>query len=291
MTGTTSTTSSPEVPRAAVVVGVDGTDSSLHAAEWAAEHADLEGLPLVVVHTVDDTAVEATAWSGVVWVLPTPFERLMATGRLIVEEATDRISRRHPDLAVHPHVVHGDVRRTLVDLSRDASMVVLGSRGRGTVGSAVLGSVGAHVTRHASSPVVITRPGHPGRVHDGVVVLCDGTPTSVPVVARAIEIAAERGLGVTVVRCVPHSALHDEVLAALEDDLAPLRGRAPGVPVHAAVRVGDPADTLAAWPRPPDLVVVGRHPVDSLVRHLTHVNATRVLEHAESPVLVVPQAG
>ena len=192
------------IPPPAVLVGVDGTESSLHAADWAAEHADLEGLPLVVVHAVDDTAVEASAWSGVVWVLPTPLERLMEAGHQVVTEAADRVSRRHPGLAVHPHVVHGDVRRTLVALSHEASMVVLGSRGRGPVASAALGSVGAHLARHASSPTVITRPGHPGRVHDGVVVLCDGTPTSVPVVSRAIEIAGERGLPVCVVRCLLH---------------------------------------------------------------------------------------
>lgn len=290
MTGT-HTTTEPEVPRAAVVVGVDGTDSSLHAADWAAEHADLEGLPLVVVHAVDDTAVEATAWAGVTWVLPTPLERLMTAGRRVVEEATDRVSRRHPDLEVHPHTVHGEVRRTLVELSRDASTVVLGSRGRGTVGSAVLGSVGAHVTRHARCSVVVCRPGHPGRVHDGVLAVSDGTPTGEPIVVRSLEIAAERGLPLTVLRCVPSEAEAPVAHTTLEQELAPLRARFPSVPVRAEVFAGDLDAALAARPRPADLVVVGRHPVDSLVRHLTHVNATRVLEHAESPVLVVPQAG
>jgi nucleotide-binding universal stress UspA family protein len=279
------------LPHDAVVVGVDGTESSVHAADWAAEHAHLEGLPLVVLHAVDDSAVEATAWAGVTWVLPTPLDRLLTTARQLVQETTDHVAHRHPDLAVHPLAVHGEVRRILVEVSREASMLVLGSRGRGPVGSAVLGSVGAHVTRHSHCPVVVCRPGHPGRVHDGVVVLCDGTPTSVPVVARAIEMAGQRGLPVTVLRCVHDDHAAGSALSSLEDDLVPLRARFPGVPVRAEIRAGEPDHALAARPRPADLVVVGRHPLDSIGRHLGHVNATRVIEHVESPVLVVPQAG
>ena len=279
------------IPHDAVVVGVDGTESSVHAAEWAADHAHLEGLPLVVLNAVDDSAVEATAWAGVTWVLPTPLERLMTTAQQLVQEATDHVAARHPDVEIHPLPVHGEVRRTLVEVSRDASTVVLGSRGRGPVGSAVLGSVGAHLTRHAHCPVVVCRPGHPGLVHDGVVVLCDGTPMSEPVVARAIAVASTRGLPVTVLRCVSGHDAREAARASLEDDLVPLRARFPGVPVRAEVFAGSVEAALEARPRPPHLVVVGRHPVDSLPRKLGHVNATRVLEHVESPVLVVPQAG
>lgn len=279
------------VPARAVVVGVDGTESSLHAADWAAEHAHLEGLPLVVVHVVDDSAVEATAWAGVTWVLPTPLDRLLASAGQVVQAAIDHVAARHPALEVHAHPVHGDVRHTLVSLSREASMVVLGSRGRGPLGSAVLGSVGAHVTRHAHCSVVVCRPGHPGRVHDGVLAVSDGTPSGEPIMLRSFEVAAERGLPLTVLRCVATATEAPLAHTALEQELAPLRARFPGLPVRAEVFAGDLDDALAARPRPADLVVVGRHPVDSLVRHLGHVNATRVLEHVESPVLVVPQAG
>lgn len=285
-----STTVLAAFPSGGVIVAVDGTASSLRAADWAAEHAALVGLPLGLLHAVDD-AVQATGWAGVTWVMPTPRDHLLLSGRELVQEAADHVAVHHPDLEVHALAIHGNLARTLVALSHRASMLVLGSHGRGPVGSAVLGSVGAHVTRRAQCPVVVCRPGHPGRVHDGVLVVSDGTPTAESITVSALEIAGERGLPLTVLHCVSTDGEASTAHASLEEGLAPLRSRYPDVPVRAEVFAGDLEAALAARPRPPDLVVVGRHPVDSLVRHLGHVNATRVLEHVESPVLVVPQAG
>lgn len=278
----------PTLPTAAVLAAVDGTEASLRAADWAAEHAALEGRPLAVVLVADDSVLGAPVFTTVP---AAPPRHGPGTGRAqeVVREAADRVAATHPQLEVRPDVVHGEVGSALVRLSHDASMVVLGSRGRGTVGSAVLGSVGAHVARHATCPVVVCRPGHPGRVHDGVVVLHDGTDAATPLVARALEIAALRGQPVRVLHCMPETDVWASTLTSLRDSLAPLHDRFPGVPLDIEVLRGDPQQALAARPRPADLVVVGRHPLDTLGRHLGHVNATRVIEHADSPVLVVPQ--
>lgn len=277
----------------AVVVGVDGSESSARALDWAADEAALESRPLVVAHAVDESAARATAWSGVTWVLPTPVAELDAAATEIVAAAVERARSRHPGLEVVAAPAHADVRRHLLDLSRTASLLVLGSRGRGPLSSAALGSVSAHLARHAECPLVVCRPGHPGMVHEGVVVLCDGTDTSPPVVEEAFRVAALRELPVTVVRCVADDGVVEPTRLSLEADLAPVRERHPGVASRAAVHVGDVVRVLREQPRPADLLVLGRHPMTGprtgALRRIGHVTATAVLEHVESPVLVVPQ--
>lgn len=282
--------SSTPVPAGAVVVGVDGSDAAMRALDWAAEQAVLESRPLVVSHVRDDGAVRPAAWGGVTWVLPTSSWPLTASPDRVVEAAVSRARSHHPGLeVVDSGAADVDVRRHLVELSRSASLLVLGSRGRGAVTSAALGSVSAHLARHARCPLVVCRPGHPGVVHDGVVVLCDGTDTSVPVVEAAFRQAELRGLPVTVVRCVEHEEDLEPARRSLEADLDPVRDRHPGVASRATTQVGDVVHVLREQPRPADLVVLGRHPLTGVVRHLGHVTATAVLEHVDSPVLVVPQ--
>ena len=75
---------------------------------------------------------------------------------------------------------------------------MLGSRGRGPALSHLLGSVGLSVVRHAACPVVVHRPGHPGRVRDGVVVAVDATEDSIPVLEFAFRQASLRRLPIRV---------------------------------------------------------------------------------------------
>lgn len=94
--------------------------------------------------------------------------------------------------------VYGDPRGVLIGLARQAHLIVMGSRGRGTVRSMLLGSVSAAVSKYASCPVAVRRPPR-GRAHTcGVVVGSDVTPESVPVVEFAFEQASLRGVPLTV---------------------------------------------------------------------------------------------
>lgn len=284
MTETTRTT----LPSASVIVAVDGSEESLLAADWAAEHASLEHKRLLVVLVVDDAVLGAPTWA-VTPAIPAPAGISPDRAQQVAKAAADRVRRHHPDLDVQPHVVHGDVGGALVRLSPDASMMVLGSRGRGALGSAVLGSVGARVARHAECPVVVCRPARSSADHEGVVVLFDGSADSVSLVERALEIGAERGESVSVVHCLAEGDLWAAGVTTLQDSIDPLRERFPGVRLEIELHTGEPESALSARRRPPELIVVGRHPVDSLGRHLGHVNATRVIEHVDSPVLVIPQ--
>lgn len=273
-----------------VVVGIDGTEQSLRAVDWAAEQASLEARPLMVVHVVSDTELQATAWAGVTWVVTSTVEQVMAAARDLTDEAAARARLHHPDLPVETRTVRADVRQELLELSRSAALLVLGSRGRGAVTSALLGSVGAHLARYAGCPVVICRPGHPGRVRDGVVVAVDGTRGSLPVIEHAFRQASLRRLPLTVVHCLGVADDQVEERRVLAESLAGFGEKFPDVHAESRLEAGLVEDVLTGSGRMHDLVVVGRHPVDTLGRRMSHPTATAVLEHTDATVAVVPQA-
>lgn len=135
----------------AVVVGIDGSDSSRRALEWAAEYAHQMARPLV--------AVSAWEWPGrfgafAPWPSSTDFER---DARHILVESIEKALG--PDRAprVGWKVVRGQPAIVLVEASRTAALVVVGSRGHGEIVGMFLGSVSEYLSTHAHCPVVIVR--------------------------------------------------------------------------------------------------------------------------------------
>lgn len=136
-------------PGGPVVVGVDGSFYSDRAVRWAAEEARARGASLEVVH----------AWSvgapvlGVPFVVPHDEAELAAEHRLAA--ATEDVDLS--GITVNRHLVAGGPAGVLVDLSKTAGVVVVGSRGRGGITSILLGSTSRHLLHHAVSPVVVIR--------------------------------------------------------------------------------------------------------------------------------------
>jgi nucleotide-binding universal stress UspA family protein len=137
--------------RAHVVVGADGGPASTAALEFAFELASTEGRELDVVHTwsAHDTLVYATSES----------QRVRAIGdqERLLSESLAGYAEKYPDVVVTRHLADGAAAQTLVDLSKDASAVVIGSRGR-TGPKALMGSVSRIVVERAHSTVVVVRP-------------------------------------------------------------------------------------------------------------------------------------
>ena len=207
-----------------------------------------------------------------------------------------------------PLVAPGDPRVTLVELSEVAHIVVMGSRGRGPLRSMLLGSVSSGVAKRASCPVVVCRPLGPNTASRGVVVGADGTPESLPVIEFAFAQASLRRLPLTVLH-VFWDALAavaglrrggeewveqpdvDSLHVLLSQSVAGFGEKYPDVSVSLRLQHGLVDEVLTPRGQGWDLVVVGRHPMDSLGRMLTGSIATAVLERAQSTVAVVPQAG
>ncbi|HVC71471.1 MAG TPA: universal stress protein [Acidimicrobiales bacterium] len=138
-----------------IVVGVDGSEPSREALEWAARQAELTGARLSVV----------TAWAFAEE--PTPFgivppilheSESVQEARRDLEEVVAAVRLRHRLVDVQTGVVMGRAAEVLIKAAQDADLLVVGSRGRGALAGMVLGSVSEHCVRHAPCPVVVVRP-------------------------------------------------------------------------------------------------------------------------------------
>ncbi|MER7520696.1 universal stress protein [Streptomyces sp. NPDC126499] len=135
-----------------VVVGVDGSPESYGALRWALRHARLIGA------TVD--AVAAYDVPGAIgWSASTVDAEL--DGRQARQDMAEQLRSalaEGDDVPVEEHVVRGHPAQVLIEASKGAELLVVGSRGRGGFARLLLGSVSGQCAAHAACPVVIVRP-------------------------------------------------------------------------------------------------------------------------------------
>jgi nucleotide-binding universal stress UspA family protein len=199
--------------------------------------------------------------------------------------------RDHPTLPVHSVATPDHATDLLRDLAVEAELVVVGSHGRGPIGSVLLGSVSASLVRAFRSPLVVVRPHHPGTVRRGVLVGIDLTEHSSATLEFAFHEAALHDWPLTVLyvavppdpqslpRRVPHNASSTE-WRALSELCSGLREKYPDVSVTLDIVRGVAGDFLVEAARDRHLVVLGR-------RGRGHT-ARFVLERTDAAVAVVP---
>jgi nucleotide-binding universal stress UspA family protein len=139
-----------------IVVGVDGSDHSRRALGWAMREAEQHHVPLQVV-TVHPPPVRPA--TGIYWGLPTLPENSFdpELARMAVQQFVDEVAKEtgEPGPEVTVSVATGDAAEELVKASRDADLLVVGSRGSGGFARLLMGSVSSQVTHHAECPVVV----------------------------------------------------------------------------------------------------------------------------------------
>ncbi|MDO5504044.1 MAG: universal stress protein [Actinomycetia bacterium] len=141
-------------PDGPVVLGFDGSEGARAAARRALWIANLRGTSVRVV-----TSWYAEVVEGAVVTTPgTPaWEQVERRFRTMVEEGIADLRAEYPDVEVDIRVVRGPAAEVLTKQAADASMLVIGSRGRGGFRSMLLGSVSHKVIETASSPVMVIR--------------------------------------------------------------------------------------------------------------------------------------
>jgi nucleotide-binding universal stress UspA family protein len=147
-----------------IVVGVDGSETGRSALRFAAGEARLRNATLVAAHAWQFTAPVAV---GTTDVMAMPVQNLgaeLAADRELAErlldEAIEDALGPSPDVEVERLLVEDAPGDGLVAAAKDADLLVVGSRGRGSLAAAVLGSVSHHAVQHSPCPVVIVRAEH-----------------------------------------------------------------------------------------------------------------------------------
>jgi nucleotide-binding universal stress UspA family protein len=140
-----------EAPRHGVVVGVDGSELSESAIEFAVQVASEMGEPLVALHAWTDPA---RLGPGVM--LPLVYDPAIVADEegLVLAESMAGWAEKFPDVRIENKVARGHAVHALVTEARHAQLLVVGSRGRGSVRS-LIGSVSHGVLHHATGPVAV----------------------------------------------------------------------------------------------------------------------------------------
>lgn len=146
----------PAVPgpaSAGVVVGTDGSDHAAAAVRVAAHEARRTGDQLVVVHAWEQQAI----YVEMGYVAGGYDDTAAEQARAVLDESVRAVEGEIPTLDVRARLVEGSPARALLDVARDARLVVVGSRGLHGVARMLLGSVSHAVVLRAPCPVLVVR--------------------------------------------------------------------------------------------------------------------------------------
>ena len=144
----------PARPDAArIVVGVDGSDESVAALEFACQRAKLTGEVVVAVHAWKSGPVQLDRYGQ----LPRDLGKRAQDAEASLTEYVAGVQRDHPEVLVERETFALAPEHALTQASVNASLVVTGSRGRGAFTGLLLGSVSHHLLHEACCPVAVIR--------------------------------------------------------------------------------------------------------------------------------------
>ncbi|WP_343910947.1 universal stress protein [Nocardioides aquiterrae] len=289
------------VPPRSIVVGVDGSQTSDRAVDWAAEQARLEGRDLTLVHATGAVGAAALLWldqAGVDSDLAMDGARRCA--EQLLAAAAERVAQVAPDVEVRGVVADLDARDALLELAEDAALVVVGSRGRGPVRSLLLGSVAHALSRQPVCPVVVLRPLAESVVRRGIVVGVDASGTSTAALDFAYRLASLRQQPLRVVHVIwdaaqssgevgPDEEGYDAERRVLAETLAGMGERYPDVAAVPVLTRGLVDRVLVRLAEDAGLVVVGVHRRGALAGLVRGRTAAIVTEQSSGTVAVVPE--
>lgn len=139
-----------------IVVGVDGSDSSRAAFQWAYNEAAHHGAILTTVTTWHPPALPMTPPYG--GMSPEGYATQPKRDALaLLEQFTADLEPRDPAVDVRTSIEEGNPAKVLIERSKDADLLVVGFRGHGGFAGMLLGSVSQHIVAHAECPVVVVR--------------------------------------------------------------------------------------------------------------------------------------
>jgi nucleotide-binding universal stress UspA family protein len=295
-------------PRRGILVGVDGSAEALDAVRWAAHDAALRNVPLTLVHVVNAPVPGSSQ-------VPTPAgfrqwqeARAREFIKSAIQVAEESTGDRGP-VQIDTEVFYSATVPTLVDLSKEAEMVVVGYRGHGGVlVRTFLGSVSSGMVYHAHCPIAVIHNDEPlvtNVARAPVLLGIDGSPASEAATAIAFDEASRRGVGLVALHAWSDLRVSDlkelfpnfdwethlsEEEATLAERLAGWQERYPDVGIRREIEVGEPARPLLEASKRAQLMVVGSHGGGGFPGILLGSVGAAVVNRAKIPVIVARQS-
>ncbi|WP_461666440.1 universal stress protein [Gordonia sputi] len=283
----------------AILVGVDGSETATAAVRWAAKEAELEHLDLKLVGVYDASTSDYAP--GLI-IPQDVIDAIRQDATDAVQSAAAAAKEVAPDVTIHTSIVDGDAARVLLELGKDAALIVVGTRKLGSVKGLFLGSVSITVAAHHHGRVVVIDG--EGNADGPVVVGIDDSPVSVAAIKEAFRQASLRNVPLVAVHTwtpLDVDALHgygidpDEVtrmsqdaVEALAERLAGFASDFPDVTIERKVIPEDPAKAvLDAAGDKASLIVVGSRGRGGFTGLLLGSTSQKVLREANAPVMVV----
>lgn len=295
----TNTVPDPETcPPGAIVVGVDGSEASVAAVEWAADEAERRHAALRLVH-----AYRLPTMGGFPGYNAVPddlLEHMRDAGHHLLVSTAAAVAGRHPGLEIISTLYHGRAEIGMRSASEQAQLTVVGNAQR--TGGPALTSVGLSVTSTNPAPVAVIHAHQKAPQTGPIVVGVDGSPLSEAAVAFAFDEAAIRATDLLAVHAwndvyldsrrlepllIDPVVLEQQERALLSERAAGWTERYPDVQVHQVLVHQRPTTALLRFSHTAQIVVVGSHGRALLAGMLLGSTSHALAIHAHCPVIVV----
>jgi nucleotide-binding universal stress UspA family protein len=280
-----------------IVVGVDASEPAHAAASWAAKEAALTGRGLTLASAV----LPAATIGG--FGIPPAFDFLDE----LRADAAEQLRVLAEQLACDDIEISVDIATPgglMIEASKSAHMLVLGSRGTGGFAGLLLGSVGSQVAANAECPVVVWR-GESRAEANSIVVGIDGSKNSEAALGAAFEIASFHGWELVAVHAwdipayeliespqgvfpLPISEVAEDEVRLSAQVLAGHRERYPDVPVREHLVRGPAVQALLDQEPSAAMIAVGTRGRGAFLSAVLGSVSNAILHKASVPVLVVP---
>jgi nucleotide-binding universal stress UspA family protein len=300
-----------------VLVATDGSNEADLAARTAAQLADKTGSELHVLHVFGISPwypayPEDTAFDGAELMDPVLEEGLQRISeqraRELLDAEVEKLRSAGSTLA-QGHLAEGEVPQEIVGLAEEigAGLIVVGSRGRGGIRRALMGSVSDSVVRHAHCPVLVVRDGESQRDYlPGTILLAvDGSEEALAAARMAMELADRMGSELHVVHVgevtpvyhperrgylARYEELREEARRLLEEQVDEVKG-AGGTVTRAHLRMGRPDEEIVVLGEEigAGLIATGSRGLGGMRRVLMGSVSDSIVRHAHCPVMVVRQ--
>jgi nucleotide-binding universal stress UspA family protein len=284
---------------APIVVAVDGSAISYHAAAWAAVDAALHRCRLQIVTSFAipvGYGPSVTLTQGDMDCLRTDAERVLGEATRVARAAAPGEA-----LGISAELLDQPIIPALIERSEQARMLVVGGQGLGAIRRALLGSVGTAVSRHAHCPVTVV---HTTSATDSVsackpvLVGVDGSRNSTAAIEIAFEEASRRKVSLIALHAwsdtsglalpsVGWDGIRDSEDALFAESLAGWAERYPDVSVRRVLVYDKPVRSLLEESENAQLVVVGSHGRGGFAGMLPGSTSTALLHSVECPITVV----